>query len=561
LSPAQSARSDADYERVPTSPLERLRLIFLLGALASLSAAAAMAFSAPSPLAAEQLAGVASAAALAVHWVRGYRRRGFAPAALVPEGLAILTILVTCPGNAPVPLLAILFRSLYDGYGAAAGRMTIGVAALYLAPLLGGTDAGMDETTSRAVGLVISGCVMPTLRRALERLERDERRLRTIVEHSSDIVTIVRADLRVRWQGGSIREVLGHDPDAVVGHSLLDLVHPEDVTEARTRLRALAEIPDGTAMTSFRIRDAAGQHREVEAVVSNRLEDPDVEGLVISLRDMAERRRVERLRERLEAQRERQQLEGELQRARRLESVGQLAGGVAHDFNNLLAVIVNCAALARYELPSDHAAAAEISAIEDAAGRGARLVRQLLLFSQSKSGAPEVLDVNAVVRGLDGLLGHTLGRQIHLRYELDPAPTFACADLSSLEQVLVNLVVNARDAVSATGGTIDIRTANVDVGLNDSVELEIPSGGYVRMSVADDGCGMDADTLAHACEPFFTTKGPGQGSGLGLATVYGVARQAGGCVTIESHPGAGTTVHVHLPAAAVQAQPELTAAS
>jgi PAS domain S-box-containing protein len=562
LSAAQHPRSRADYGNVPPSPLERLRLVLLLGALASLAAAAAMVFTASAAPPGERVAGIAVIVALAVYWVRGFRRRGFAPGAVLPEGLAILAILVICHGNAPVPLLGVLFRGLYDGSSRAlaTNRIVVYVTALYLARVLGGADSHLDETTSRAVGLLLAGWIMPTLQRALERLERDERRLRTIVEHSSDIVTIVRADLRVRWQGGSIRAVLGHDPDDIVGRSLLELLHPEDVAEVRTRLHELATSPEATAMISARIRDADGRYREVEAVVSNRLNDPDVEGLVVSTRDMAARRRVERLRERLEAQRERQQLEGQLQRARRLESVGQLAGGVAHDFNNLLAVIINCTALARAELPAGDAAGREISAIEDAAERGARLVRQLLLFSQSKAGAPELLDLNAVVRGMDGLLGHTLGSHIRLRYELDPQPALAHADLSSLEQVLVNLVVNARDAVGAKG-TIDIRTANVVVGSSEGVELEVPSGPYVRMSVADDGCGMDAGTLARACEPFFTTKGPGQGTGLGLATVFGVARQAGGCVTLESRSGAGTTVHVHLPASvAVEAQSELAAA-
>jgi PAS domain S-box-containing protein len=550
---------------VPPSPLERLRFVLLLGALASLAAAAAMVITASPAPPGERGAGMAVIVALAVYWVRGFRRRAFAPAALLPEGLAILAILVTCHGNAPVPLLGLLFRGLYGGSGAATNRtvamsrIVVYIMAVYLAPVLGGAETHLDETTSRAVGLLLAGWIMPTLQRALERLERDERRLRTIVEHSSDVVTIVRPDLRVRWQGGSIRAVLGHEPDDIVGQSLLELLHPEDVAEVRTRLQELATSPQATAMFSARIRDADGRYREVEAVVSNRLDDPDVEGLVVSTRDMAGRRRVERLRERLEAQRERQQLEGQLQRARRLESVGQLAGGVAHDFNNLLAVIVNCASLARDELPAGHAAGTEIAAIEDAADRGARLIRQLLLFSQSKAGAPQLLDINALVRGMDTLLSHTLGRHISLRYELDPQPAVAQADLSSLEQVLVNLVVNARDAVGA-GGTIEIRTANVVVESSESVELEVPSGPYVRMSVADDGCGMDADTLARACEPFFTTKGPGKGTGLGLATVFGVARQAGGCVTIDSHAGAGTTVHLHLPAAvAVEAQFDLEA--
>jgi signal transduction histidine kinase len=269
-----------------------------------------------------------------------------------------------------------------------------------------------------------------------------------------------------------------------------------------------------------------------------------------------------RANEQLLHQRDRQEVEAQLAHSRRLESVGQLAGGVAHDFNNLLAVIVNCASLARDELPGGHAAGSELASIEDAAERGARLVRQLLLFSQSKAGDPELLDVNGVVRAMDGLLGHTLGRHIALRYELGAKPALVVADLSSFEQVLVNLVVNARDAFVA-GGTITVRTANVKVDLDAGVELEIPAGRYVRMSVADDGCGMDADTLARACEPFFTTKGPGRGTGLGLATVFGVARQAGGCVTFDSRPGTGTTVHIHLPSAPAatdttpRAQPEL----
>jgi signal transduction histidine kinase len=267
-----------------------------------------------------------------------------------------------------------------------------------------------------------------------------------------------------------------------------------------------------------------------------------------------------RANEQLLLQRNRQELEAQRQRARRLESVGQLAGGVAHDFNNLLAVIVNCAALARYELPSGHAAATEVAGIEDAAERGIRLVRQLLLFSQSRAGAPEVLDINAVVQGMDGLLGHALGRRIRLQHELDPQPALVCAELSSLEQVLVNLVVNARDAVGPDGGTIDIRTARLDLDPDGAAELLISPGSYVRLSVTDDGCGMDADTLERASEPFFTTKGAG--TGLGLATVFGVAEQAGGCVTIESSPGAGTTINVHLPAsAAVPAEPELAAAA
>jgi signal transduction histidine kinase len=248
-----------------------------------------------------------------------------------------------------------------------------------------------------------------------------------------------------------------------------------------------------------------------------------------------------------------EQLQTQLQRAQRLESVGQIAGGVAHDFNNLLAVIVNRASLARDELPPGHTAEPDLLGIEDAAERGARLVRQLLLFSQNRVGDPELFDLNALVSGIDGLLETTVGRSIAVRYELDEHPESTYADLSSLEHVLINLVANARDAIEIDG-TIVVGTASMAIDLNEGHKLGVRAGSYVRLSVTDDGCGMDADTLARACDPFFTTKGPGAGSGLGLAMASGFAEQAGGCVAVRSRIGAGTTVEVYLPAAAAQAR-------
>jgi signal transduction histidine kinase len=243
-----------------------------------------------------------------------------------------------------------------------------------------------------------------------------------------------------------------------------------------------------------------------------------------------------------------EQLETQLQRVRRLESIGQIAGGVAHDFNNLLAVIVNRVALAHHELAPDHPAVPDLHGIEDAADRGARLVRQLLLFSQSRVGEPELLDLNALVSGIDGLLETTVGCTIAVRYELDQRPVPAIADPSSLDHVLINLVTNARHAI-ATEGTIVVATATVVVDVNEGVKLGVPAGDYARLSVSDDGCGMDADTLTRACDPFFSTKGAGGGSGLGLAMASGVAQQAGGCVRIRSRVGAGTTVELYLPVA------------
>jgi signal transduction histidine kinase len=274
-----------------------------------------------------------------------------------------------------------------------------------------------------------------------------------------------------------------------------------------------------------------------------------VGGFLLSLRDVTARRRLDREREALRAQRQRQELEARLQRAQRLESVGQLAGGVAHDFNNMLAAILNYTAILRDDLEPAAPAQEDLAEIEGAARRGARLVQQLLLFSQGKLTTPEVVDLNGVVRRLDRLLQRTLGEQVRLEYELDPALQPVEADVTNVEQVLVNLVVNARDALGADGGTVTVRTTNDELAPAAATDLDAVAGPYVRLSVSDDGCGMDARTRERALEPFFTTKPVGEGTGLGLATVHGIVSQAGGCLDLDSAPGDGTTVIVRLPPA------------
>jgi hypothetical protein len=231
-------------------------------------------------------------------------------------------------------------------------------------------------------------------------------------------------------------------------------------------------------------------------------------------------------------------------------SVGQLAGGVAHDFNNLLAAILNYAAMLREDLDAGSAAQEDLAEIEDAARRGARLVKQLLHFSKGELTSATPLNPNEVVTALRSMLHHSMGRHVRLRCELDPACAAITVDVTHAEQVVVNLVLNARDALETTGGTVTVTTANVELSPAEAAERKLEPGSYVRLSVADDGGGMDEQTAARALEPFFTTKEAGVGTGLGLATVAGIVSQAHGWVTIESIPGAGTTVSVHLPATA-----------
>jgi signal transduction histidine kinase len=356
-----------------------------------------------------------------------------------------------------------------------------------------------------------------------------------VVAQSTDIVTILEPDLTIRSDDA---------PGFVAGTSFLDLIHPDDVV-------AVGRLVDDAASAVVRMRDG----REVELVVGNRLDDEHIRGFLVTIRDVTERRRLERerdaldrLRERVDAQRQRQELEARLQRSQRLESVGQLAGGVAHDFNNLLSAILNYTTMVREDLPGDHEAQEDLAEVEEAARRGARLVKRLLLFSRGQLTMPQVVDPNSVIKSLDGLLRGSIGSHVKLEYELDAAPGTIAADVTNVEQVLVNLVVNARDALEPAGGTVTVATSPVELSADEAVDRDAAPGPYVCLSVSDDGCGMDAETARRALEPFFSTKAPGTGTGLGLATVAGIVSHAGGWVAIDSAPSAGTTVRVHLPA-------------
>jgi PAS domain S-box-containing protein len=244
---------------------------------------------------------------------------------------------------------------------------------------------------------------------------------------------------------------------------------------------------------------------------------------------------------------EHRELEDQLRQAQKLEAVGKLAGGIAHDFNNLLTAICGHSELALSRL-SPHPAGEHLTEIRDAADRARTLTQQLLAFSRKQVLQPKVLNLNGVVADVESLLRHLIGEDIALERELEPALAPVRADRGQLEQVLVNLAVNARDAMP-TGGRLTIATANVTVSAEAARGLGLAPGPYVELRVADTGHGMDADTCARVFEPFFTTKEPGKGTGLGLSTAYGIVAQSGGTVSVESELGMGSSFGVHLPAA------------
>ena len=232
-----------------------------------------------------------------------------------------------------------------------------------------------------------------------------------------------------------------------------------------------------------------------------------------------------------------------------LQVIGQLAGGIAHDFNNILGVIINYARFAAGGVPADSPAHADIEEIRRAAERGVALVRQLMILARRESGEELVFDLNELISGLDGFLRSTIGEHIRVERRLAPGLWPISEDPARIEQVLINLAVNARDAMPE-GGALSFETENVELSDAEArAEPGLQAGRFVRLVVSDTGVGMDSEVAARAFEPMFTTKASGQGTGLGLATVYTIVNQSGGAITVNAEPGIGTSFEIHLPAA------------
>ena len=246
-------------------------------------------------------------------------------------------------------------------------------------------------------------------------------------------------------------------------------------------------------------------------------------------------------------------LEAQLRQSQKMEAIGQLAGGIAHDFNNMLAAIKSYSELVLGQTAPDDQRYADVLEIRGAADRAAALTRQLLAFSRKQLLRPELVDLNQLVHTIGLLLERVIGVDVEWRMSLANDLAFIRADPSQLEQVLMNLAVNARDAMP-DGGRLTIETANVELHEGSDPAPRVP-GPHVRVSVRDTGTGMEPAVRERIFEPFFTTKPPGKGTGLGLATVYGIVQQSGGCLSVDTRPGAGTTFHVYFPAVATPLRP------
>jgi two-component system cell cycle sensor histidine kinase/response regulator CckA len=239
--------------------------------------------------------------------------------------------------------------------------------------------------------------------------------------------------------------------------------------------------------------------------------------------------------------------EAQLEQSQKLEAIGRLAGGVAHDFNNLITGIVGIAEDLQQSLPEGHPHRAELSQIIQASNRASNLTRQLLAFGRRQLAQPKIIDPNQIIGDLQRMLERLLREDIELVTHLDPQAGYLHMDPAQMEQILVNLLLNARDAMPG-GGTIVIETAHAEISPEYTRrQFQIGPGAYVKISVRDTGVGMSPEILPHIFEPFFTTKKPGEGTGLGLATVYGVVKQNGGDIAVESEPGKGSRFTIYLP--------------
>ncbi len=366
---------------------------------------------------------------------------------------------------------------------------------------------------------------------AEEALRRSEERFRALLERATDMLVVLGDDGRVQLWSPGAAEALGWTSQEVVGTSGLDLLHPDDVASARAALADAVARPGAALRLAFRTRRRDGAWRLVDAVARNLLDDAAVRGIVLNARDVTEQRR----------------LEESFQQSQRLESVGRLAGGVAHDFNNLLTVILSCAEGIERGLRAGGVDLQDVDEIRTAAERARDLTRQLLAFARRQVIDPRPTDLSALVRDAGKLLRRVLGEDVELAVRLGDGLWPVRCDPAQLQQVLLNLAVNARDAMPR-GGRLAIESANVELEAGEVAALpNLQPGAHVRLAVTDSGPGLSPEAQAHLFEPFFTTKPAGQGTGLGLATVYGIVRQSGGAIRVESAAGRGTTFELYFP--------------
>lgn len=395
-------------------------------------------------------------------------------------------------------------------------------------------DAGaFDYSVKESLGPEL---LQKTVRFAVERerkeraLRQSEERFQELFENAKDIIFTLDLEGNLNSLNQSAVNVMGWSKDEALKLNIKNLVAPEHLNLCGQMMqRILNEEP----LQQFEITLIRKDGKKVLLETSARLIQSDgrktgVQGIA---RDVTERRHLETM----------------VRQSQKLDAIGRLSGGLAHDFNNLLCVISGHTELLSERLEPQHQGAKNLIQIKKAVDSASALVRQLLAFSRKQVISPQILELNTIVVEIEKLLGRLIGEHIEFSYSLHPALNRVRVDPIQVEQIIVNLVLNARDAMPQ-GGKISIETGNVDIGEGFSSKgAHVPPGKYVVLVISDNGSGMDEHTQNRIFEPFYTTKELGKGTGLGLATVYGIVKQSGGTIWVYSEPGQGTTFKIYFP--------------
>jgi PAS domain S-box-containing protein len=477
-----------------------------------------------------------------------------------PAAIAIRT-------GRPCPMQSVLEKAGFAPWQAEASQR--GIAAICSLPLAAdgrvfgvlsldsaqpaAFDAAETAILQEVAGNLAFGMAALRMRQDRQRAEEalliSERKLAEVFRASPLLIGVTRmADGRFLEANEAFERMLGYPRAEVIGRTSIEIglwVTPEDRAQVVAQVKAHGLV----RQLETRHRKKSGEVIAVLLSMSPIL----LEGqacLITITADITERKRAEE---------ERQRLQEQLTQAQKMESVGRLAGGVAHDFNNMLQVILGNADLALQELPPESPARECVEEIEKSARRSADLTRQLLAFARKQTIAPKVLDLNDIVSGMLKMIQRLIGEDINLSWNPGACLWPVKLDPSQIDQVLANLCVNARDAIGNVG-VVTLETANVT--LDEAYAQGHPEclpGDYVMLAVSDTGKGMDAETKAHLFEPFFTTKEIGKGTGLGLATVFGIVKQNQGLISVYSEPGQGTSFKIFLPRAEAEAPADVPA--
>ncbi len=381
------------------------------------------------------------------------------------------------------------------------------------------------------------GVLFQDLQEQAAELAKREERFRALLENSGDAVILTDARGSPFYASASLSRIVGHQVADVVGTDPWPLLHPDDLPRMRRLFQEMLAHPGRRFEHEMRARHADGSWRTLEVVSVNRLEEPGVAAIVANFRDITERRRIEA---------ELKQTEDQFRRSQKLEGIGRLAAGVAHDFNNMLTVMLSYTELllADATFAQGHA---ELGQIKRAGERASELTRQLLAFGRQQVLLPQVVNLNAALSAIEPMLRRIIGEDIDLRLVGALDLWNVQVDPGQLEQVIVNLVVNARDAMP-NGGVLTLETENVI--LDDAyaqAHLGVTPGPHAMLAVSDTGHGMNRETQECIFEPFFSTKEQGKGTGLGLAMVFGIVKQSGGSIWLYSEEGKGSTFKLYFP--------------